>query len=80
MHSEIHLRWANWVEPDFPSHCIWQTWGHPREENAHTEMMERQGSEAAVLGVMAGLILPSGKCVELWRAGNKPSDSSCLLS
>lgn len=70
MHSEIHLRWANWVEPDFPSHCFWQTRGHPREQEAHTEMMKRQGSEAVVLGTMR----------ELWGARNKPIDSSLLLS
>lgn len=34
MHSEIHLRQANWVEPDFLSRYVWQTWGHPRERAA----------------------------------------------
>lgn len=44
MHSEIHLRWANWVEPDFPSRCIWQTRGHDaRERTARKGMMRETG-------------------------------------
>lgn len=43
MHSEIHLRRANWVEPDFPSHCVWQTWGHPMERAARKVILKEAG-------------------------------------
>lgn len=46
MHSEIHLRWANWVEPDFPSCCFWQTRGHPRDRAAQAGILQ----EVAIRG------------------------------
>lgn len=60
MHSEIHLRWANWVEPDFPSRWIWQTRGHSREGQHIEGYWRRQRSEAGASGATAGLRFPKG--------------------
>lgn len=76
MHSEIHLRWANWVEPDFPSRWVWQTWGHPRERAAHKVMLKEAGVRSKYLRSWAGLKFSKGRNVELGKTGQDPNGSN----
>ena len=75
MHSEIHLRWANWVEPDFPSRWVWQTWGHSRERAEHRGILKEAG--------VRSWCLRSHSRTEVSQrqqsgVGNKPSDDNSL--
>lgn len=76
MHSEIHLRWANWVEHDFPSHWVWQTWGHSRERAAQRRTLKEAGVRSWCLRSHR----PEISQRQQSGARNKPNDSKTILS